>query len=678
MKIFLSIIILLALLPVSLFAQPKWNEQTSGTTNHLYSIYFSSRINGWAVGENGTIIHTVNSGNNWNAQSSGLNIPLNGLCFTDNQKGWIVANQGKILYTLDGGDNWSQQSSGTTNNLNSVVFTDSNTGWAVGINGTILHTTNAGTTWTTQTSAIAPSGNSVDFINSYGWIVADNGKIIATTNGGNNWSTQSSGTAFNLLGVSFADQNHGIAVGIGGTILKTVNAGNSWTKINSGTTDALLSVHFVDTNTAYAIGLNGIILYSNDGGSNWQSMLSDLPSTNLRDVFFYKNNPGWICANNGKILNLNNSETICLVGVDTLTYKYKLIWEQIPEQATDYYNIYKLSGTNYVNIGTVSYLQLSEFVDLNSKPNNKTERYKISAVDSYGNESSLSPYHEPMFLQANQGVPASTVNLFWNKYTDESGDYVPEWYYIYRGSNPNNMYVLDSVSGAGAAMYSDNNVLSTFYYRVTCFKPYPCYSYANRRGNPVSGPFSHSLSNLKDYNLPGIDNLDVYPNDLKITKKSQIVEFNVFTNLNSWDVSSGESWAFTIKDLANKKITVTVSENTNDNSRSATITLSGNGVDDRHINLTQHGGLSNIEINKNNDDISVFFDPNTKAIKIYNSTFFENNYSIELFNVHGQKVHHSKIHNSSAKSINVSSYKPGIYLLRLSGSEFYRFKIFIR
>jgi photosystem II stability/assembly factor-like uncharacterized protein len=101
-RIFL-ILLLVQCSALTLFSQNLWNPQTSSTANHLYGVYFFDRYNGWAVGDNGTIIHTSNGGSTWGAQTSGTTVPLNGVCFVTKNKGWIVGNQGKILYTVNGG-----------------------------------------------------------------------------------------------------------------------------------------------------------------------------------------------------------------------------------------------------------------------------------------------------------------------------------------------------------------------------------------------------------------------------------------------------------------------------------------------------------------------------------------------------------------------------------------------
>jgi len=64
--------------------------------------------------------------------------------FTDANTGYAVGDAGTILKTIDGGATWISQTSGTTLPLNSIYFPDADTGFAVGNDGTILKTTNGG------------------------------------------------------------------------------------------------------------------------------------------------------------------------------------------------------------------------------------------------------------------------------------------------------------------------------------------------------------------------------------------------------------------------------------------------------------------------------------------------------------------------------------------------------
>lgn len=106
---------------------------------------------------------------------------------------------------------------------------------------------------------------------------------------------------------------------------------------------------------------------------------------------------------------------ICLVTVDSLSTHNILVWDKTPFTNIDYFNIYREDITNsYSLIGAVDYDSLSEYHDYDmnmADPNITTKRYKISAVDTCGNESNKSNYHNTIFISQNNGT------FTWNTYT---------------------------------------------------------------------------------------------------------------------------------------------------------------------------------------------------------------------------------------------------------------------
>lgn len=189
------------------------------------------------------------------------------------------------------------------------------------------------------------------------------------------------------------------------------------------------------------------------------------------------------------VRNVFNNEQICLVTVDTNTWKNKVMWEKTNGVGTEYYLIYKETGTNsYSQIGNLTTNQPSEFIDLFSVPESHSDKYKISVLDTCGNESDLSFYHKTMNLTLS-GL-GSTMNLNWDDYIDESGSYVPFRYYIYRGTSPTNMTIHDSISGS-FNYYNDLNVFSVYYYIIGVKKAVSCntsktsdfISFSNKKDN---------------------------------------------------------------------------------------------------------------------------------------------------------------------------------------------------
>jgi photosystem II stability/assembly factor-like uncharacterized protein len=135
------------------YAQQGWfwqNPLPQGNT--LYDVFFLNSSEGWAVGENGTIIHTSDGGMNWTLQKSGGTSRLTAIHFTDSNNGCAIGYYGTLLHTVDGGNSWNSINSGTTHNLTGIHFINANEGWVSAHDYTILQTTDGGSSWSVQQS----------------------------------------------------------------------------------------------------------------------------------------------------------------------------------------------------------------------------------------------------------------------------------------------------------------------------------------------------------------------------------------------------------------------------------------------------------------------------------------------------------------------------------------------
>ena len=71
---------------------------------------FARENNVWIAGSPGTIIYySKDAGKSWNAASTGITTPIREIRFFDPMRGYAVGDLGVILETLDGGVNWSVQ-----------------------------------------------------------------------------------------------------------------------------------------------------------------------------------------------------------------------------------------------------------------------------------------------------------------------------------------------------------------------------------------------------------------------------------------------------------------------------------------------------------------------------------------------------------------------------------------
>jgi photosystem II stability/assembly factor-like uncharacterized protein len=110
----------------------------------LFSLNFINESVGYAVGDQGTVLQTLDCGLSWQVIESGVDISLKGVDFSPENTGTVVGENGIILRTEDGGLNWVQQSSGTTSNLLGIQYVTDKFGIIIGEQGIILRTETGG------------------------------------------------------------------------------------------------------------------------------------------------------------------------------------------------------------------------------------------------------------------------------------------------------------------------------------------------------------------------------------------------------------------------------------------------------------------------------------------------------------------------------------------------------
>lgn len=121
-----------------------WTKQNSPETNQiLYGVSFNSAGKPYAVGSNGNIL--TDSSGTWIIDTTigsndfySIQFVSHGSPFAYSDTGYAVGDSGVIIKTINGGNSWNQISSPTTNSLRSVFLTNYHWGYAVGDGGTVL------------------------------------------------------------------------------------------------------------------------------------------------------------------------------------------------------------------------------------------------------------------------------------------------------------------------------------------------------------------------------------------------------------------------------------------------------------------------------------------------------------------------------------------------------------
>ena len=125
-------------------------------------------------------------------------------------------------------------------------------------------------------------------------------------------------------------------------------------------------------------------------------------------------------------INSPSTQELCMISVDK-NYHNQIVWKRQEEIVA--YNIYRESNIagQYELVQTIPYENENSWIDTKSDARVRSHSYKISAIDTCGNESELSAPHKTMHLLINQGV-GDSWNLIWTPY--EGMEY--STYNIYR------------------------------------------------------------------------------------------------------------------------------------------------------------------------------------------------------------------------------------------------------
>lgn len=234
-------------------------------------------------------------------------------------------------------------------------------------------------------------------------------------------------------------------------------------------------------------------------------------------------------------LKTMDKPVIGIVGI--VNSKNRIAWNKPVSQGVASYLIYKETVVSdvYDKIGTVPYDSLSVFVDVNSAPDVKSNKYKISILDKGGMESVASDAHKTMHLSINKGQNG-TWNLIWEPYEG----FKPLTYNIYRGTSATNLNFLDATS-ASSTQYTDLEApASNVYYQLEVISPNlvsPTKATSIlRAGNSIAATYNSSRSNVVAGIVNGLEKqttaIRMYPNPVKDVLNIEMESGSTFEILN--------------------------------------------------------------------------------------------------------------------------------------------------
>lgn len=502
----------------------RYNTTSGLASNTIKSITVDGSNNIWAGTNSGV---SKFNGSTWSTYTTTQGLPDNSINVITSKGSeiWVGTNSGAAKFN---GSSWISYNttSGLPHNTVNCIFIDA-----------------AGNKWIGTYSGLCKYNNTdiTIFTTINSGLPQNNIKNITQDNNGVIWIETSSGlTLFNgTHWKTFHKDNCGLPDNNIDPIAYESGANKIWfgyQKIIGINSNASLGAFYPSSSLGLNIlASNGFLICDGDSTTlstngnfttfHWNYGVLDDTSPSIT---LYQNESVFLAAGNSNncfdydtaVVHLKtpfDNQQICVVLVSNISGYNLIAWDKVPNVGTAYFKIYKREqlGINYNYIGSRLFSESSIYIDSSSNPHLLSERYKISVVDSCGNESGLSQAHKTIHLGVANGTQLNSFDLSVDNYEG----ILFSNYEIWRGPDTSNMQLLTAPS-IGNLVFNDNTVgaAQTVYYQIRMNLTSSCISNTTK---DMTGPFSQSLSNIEDNIITPANNesilnynkeLNIYPN----------------------------------------------------------------------------------------------------------------------------------------------------------------------
>lgn len=243
--------------------------------NPLWGVDFESAQVGYAIGDRGTVLRTMDGGTTWTDLSNrdALDVPFRGLAVVAPSVLVALTFEGDVLRSSDGGESWIEIAHPGTQPLREMANVDGVL-TALGLTDDVIRSSDGGLTWSLATSPGAVELKGQYWFDAMHGIVVGGALAVVTTDGGGTWQPLpdvSSGGGFDSHDDLDFFGNEGVLVGEFST-WRTHDGGVSWEDVSEFADPiyqrrvfmlgAVTRIVLTDTE-----GAN--IVYTDDDGDTW-------------------------------------------------------------------------------------------------------------------------------------------------------------------------------------------------------------------------------------------------------------------------------------------------------------------------------------------------------------------------------------------------------------------------
>ncbi len=227
-----------------------------------------------AVGDFGDLLLSDDDVKNWPQVVVPTRALLVRVFFITALEGWVVGHDAVILHTIDGGEHWELQHADPKGNtpLFDIHFSDSHHGLAIGAYGSCLRTVDGGVHWQ-QCMVNAEEDyhlNRLTVTSSGLFITAEAGRIYRSLDLGRHWETIDSGYQGSLFGLLELTNHKLLAYGLRGHVLTSTDGGTSWRPVIITVSATLMDAIQLPDGMIVISGTAGTLIVSTDQGKSFE------------------------------------------------------------------------------------------------------------------------------------------------------------------------------------------------------------------------------------------------------------------------------------------------------------------------------------------------------------------------------------------------------------------------
>lgn len=262
-----------------------------------------------AVGENGLIAHSNDSGKNWHKRPSPTQKTITTISFDENQQRWIAAGeQGLILISDSIGHNWQQVEFDSASTFSKIVSLSDRI-IAIGDNGLIAQSTDSGLDWdiipplsTATLTDIAVTDTSI-------LISGADGNLLRGNLETNLWEIVTTGFSTYLSRIFYnGEQKILLSLSSDGDIFLSDDDGNLWAPVSQHNHYLNNIAQSADGKRLLAVGDQGQLLISENMGRTWKAH-SSLVNTNIEGAIAIGNNGFIAYGESGLLMQQKDSQS---------------------------------------------------------------------------------------------------------------------------------------------------------------------------------------------------------------------------------------------------------------------------------------------------------------------------------------------------------------------------------